>query len=94
MLCFKQFCDISNLILSDHVLDYMTIHGKSMARTNDEFTETALQRFSKTEKRFGFKMTRTFDSKEKLNRGKKMYFFPQCIGQKEQKELIFLKFSF
>ena len=66
MLCFKQFCDISNLILSDHVLDYMTIHGKSMATTNDEFTETALQRFSKTEKRFGFKMTRTFDSKEKL----------------------------
>ena len=50
MLCFKQFCDISNLILSDHVLDYMTIHGKSMATTNDEFTETALQRFSKTEK--------------------------------------------
>ena len=69
MLCFKQFCDISNLILSDHVLDYMTIHGKSMATTNDEFTETALQRFSKTEKRFGFKMTRTFDSKEKLKKG-------------------------
>lgn len=85
MLCFKQFCDISNLILSDHVLDYMTIHGKSMATTNDEFTETALQRFSKTEKRFGFKMTRTFDSKEKLKRGKKCISFHNALAKKSKK---------
>ena len=49
------------------------MHGRSMATTNDEFTETALQRFSKTEKRFGLKMTRTLDSEEKLKRGKELF---------------------
>ena len=61
------------------------IHGKSMATTNDEFTETALQRFSKTEKRFGFKMTRTFDSKEKLKRGKKCISFHNALAKKSKK---------
>ena len=67
------------------ILDYMTIHGRSMATTNDEFTETALQRFSKTEKRFGFKMTRTFDSKEKLKRGKKCISFQNALAKKGKK---------
>ena len=49
-----------DIVLSDHVLDYLTIHGKSMATTNDEFTETALQRLSKTEKRFNLTRNHRF----------------------------------
>ena len=74
-----------DIVLSDHVLDYLTIHGKSMATTNDEFTETALQRFSKTEKRFNFKMTRTLDSKEKLKRGSKCISFHNALNHKKKK---------
>ena len=75
-----------DIVLSDHVLDHLTIHGKSMATTNDEFTETALQRFSKTEKRFNLKMTRTLDSKEKLKRGSKTISFHNALIKKKKKK--------
>ena len=57
-----------------------------MATTNDEFTETALQRFSKTEKRFNLKMTRTLDSKEKLKRGSKTISFHNALIKKKKKK--------
>ena len=69
-----------------HCLEYFEVKGRSMRKTNDEYTESALQKLSRREKQFGFKMSKTHHSNEKLRKCKKTVSFYNALNTKGKKK--------
>ena len=57
-----------------------------MRKTNDEYTESALQKLSRREKQFGFKMSKTHHTEGKLKKCQKTVFFNNALNTKGKKK--------